>query len=138
MFDFERETVSENSLISDKLKLQNTLKKLEQEMKKLHTEKFHAYEQYKDGFLTKEQYVKIKTDFDTLYKKYERNENDLQNDLNNFTASTDQDLTTAIKKFTPFETLTPEIADTFIKRICICSDGSIKIEWAFENLFLQP
>lgn len=107
------------------------------EIRRLNGVRMEKYEAYKNGSLTRAEFIamKEKLDFQTeqLSAEQERQQKELY--ALRCTSSEQPDSTALLKQFAPFETLTREIVTTFIHQIYICQDGSLRIEWKFDDFF---
>ena len=106
---------------SKEKKLEKLLIKYETEIKQLTNHRLERYKAYKDGLLLREDFVKEKCKQELWKIKCAD------------TKETDAIL--QLEKFAPFHILTREIVEIFVKQIYICQDGSLQIEWKFEDIY---
>ena len=121
---------------SKEKKLEKLLIKYETEIKQLTNHRLERYKAYKDGLLLREDFVKekiaLEKRIDMLLLDIEKCKQELWKIKCADTKETDAIL--QLEKFAPFHILTREIVEIFVKQIYICQDGSLQIEWKFEDI----
>jgi DNA invertase Pin-like site-specific DNA recombinase len=122
---------------SKEKKLEKLLIKYETEIKQLTNHRLERYKAYKDGLLLREDFVKekiaLEKRIDMLLLDIEKCKQELWKIKCADTKETDAIL--QLEKFAPFHILTREIVEIFVKQIYICQDGSLQIEWKFEDIY---
>lgn len=107
------------------------------EMQKLNCLRMVQYESYKDGKLTKDEFIKEKSQIEGQVEKL-LNECELKQQelyVLRCTSESEPDSASMLKQFSPFETLTREMMESFVQQIYICQDGTLRIEWKFDDFF---
>lgn len=114
-----------------------TINQKKQALKRLSRQKLQAYEDYKDGKLEKEQYIKVKKDYDYAYEitsleieKENKVLNRLQTEQLTLFSQREQ-----IKKYIPFTELSREIVEDFIDKVVVKPSGAIQVVWLSKDIF---
>ncbi len=114
--------------------LKNQIKALDIQIKKISNGKYTLYEDYKCGKLDKKSYINKKSD---LENKVITENNKKQKFIDQLQlleeVPKEHEYERKIKYFSPFQTVTRDITNTFIDKIIINTDGSIKIYWKFSD-----
>lgn len=117
--------------------VQDNIPIYENTLEKLSFSKTSMYEQYKDGKLTKEEYLAKKKAVSEQIKQYEemaRNAKleQMQNDKEHNKVERFRDL---VYKYQNIQELTKEVQETFIDKVIVYSKERLKIIWKFEDVF---
>lgn len=125
---------------SQKEKIQQTEKLLiknASELQKINGMRLGKYEAYKNGLVTKAEFIKTKKQLDHQVEKLETDSEQKRQKLYTLKcAGPDKpDSVSMLKRFDSFEVLTREMVDAFVHQIFVCKDGTIKIEWKFNDFF---
>ena len=114
------------------------LKELQRQEQQLKSEKFLCYERYSAGNLSKEEYMKCKTETDEKLAEIAEAIRQHQEQLNAFEqtrSSPDNQMEVQRLQFAESEHLTSELAGAFIKAIFVYASDRIEIEWRFKDVF---
>lgn len=111
--------------------------KYNSEIQKLNSIRIQKYEAYKDGIITRTEFIEIKSHLDKQIEQLALESKLKHQELYVLQCSTSDvpDSFAMLKKFSPFEVLTREITETFISQIYICQDGTLSIKWKFDDFF---
>lgn len=117
--------------------LQDNILMYENTLEKLSFSKTLMYEQYKEGKLTKEEYLGKKKEVSDQIKQYEEMANtakleQTQNDKEYNKIKRFRDL---VYKYQNIQELTKEVQEAFIDKVIVYSKGRLKIIWKFEDVF---
>lgn len=110
----------------------------EREADQLSCRRLTRYEAYKEGQISREEFLMEKA---ASAGKLERLMSGMEKQRKNLRELRNQDTremgsAAVFRKFTSFDTLTREMVDIFVKQICVCQDGSLRIEWKFRDFFI--
>lgn len=107
------------------------------EIQKQSSMRMAQYESYKNGKLTKDEFLRVKTQIEDKIEKLSSESELKQRQLYTLRCAGEgvPDLESLLNQFSPFETLTRKMVETFIRQIYICQDGMIRIEWKFDDFF---
>lgn len=105
------------------------------EINRLTRERMEKYEAYKDGLLTREEFTKEKTLLDGQMNELTDSMEKARRVLTEVSCDDtgEPNVFSLLEHFAPFETLTREMVDTFVRQVFICQDGSLRIEWKFKD-----
>ncbi len=126
-----------DAITLNNVSVQDNIPMYENALEKLSFSKTAMYEQYKDGKLTKEEYIDKKKAVSEQIKQYEemlksakleKTENDKE--YNKIKKARD-----LVYKYQNMQELTKEVQETFIDRIIVYSKERLKIIWKFEDVF---
>lgn len=117
--------------------VQDNIPIYENTLEKLSFSKTSMYEQYKDGKLTKEEYLdqkKAVSDQIKQYKEMVRSAKleQMQNDKEHNKIKKFRDL---VYKYQNIQELTKEVQEAFIDKVIVYSKERLKIIWKFEDVF---
>lgn len=117
--------------------VQDNIQIYENTLEKLSFSKTSMYEQYKDGKLTKEEYLDQKKAVLDQIKQYEEmvrsaKLEQMQNDKEHNKIKRFGDL---VYKYQNIQELTKEVQETFIDKVIVYSKERLKIIWKFEDVF---
>ena len=95
--------------------------------------KTSLYEKYKEGILSRDDYLREKKECDKKISEYQEllQENEFENKILNDKKS---QVTELIQKYRGEETLTQEIKECFIDRVTVYAPNRICINWKFEDM----
>lgn len=113
--------------------------KLEQQQERYKQEKFRAYENYSNGGLAKEVYLKQKAEIDGRITAVQAQRDEQEQLLSELERLAFQDKAQEEDVFISYAgatELTAELAGTFIKEILVSSPKSIEIVWKFRDVFV--
>lgn len=132
--------VVQTAQISQQEKIEQTEKlliKYASEIQKLNSMRIGQYEAYKDGKLTKDEFVRVKIQVEDQVEKLASVIESKQQELYALRCTSERapDSVSMLKQFTSFDTLTREMVEAFIRQIYICQDGTLRIEWKFDDFF---
>lgn len=114
------------------------LSSLDSQIESLKNYKIRLYENYTSGELTKEMFLKQKTDVDKNIADIEVSKIEIEENLNSTStpiSTGDTQIDSLISIFSQSDKLTYEMAHSFIKAIYIHDENNIEIEWKFKDIF---
>lgn len=133
--DMEMMEVSKHSSANKTEEIEKLLIKYETEVNRLTSQRLEKYKAYKDEMLSRENFIREKTELEgkinILLSEIEKYRQRLYDDK--CTDTGEQDAVLRLGQFAPFESLTREMVETFVEQVYICQDGSLRIEWKFED-----
>lgn len=117
--------------------VQDNIPIYENTLEKLSFSKTSMYEQYKNGKLTKEEYLDQKKAVSEQIKQYEEmvrsaKLEQMQNDKEHNKIKKFRDL---VYKYQNIQELTKEVQEAFIDKVIVYSKERLKIIWKFEDIF---
>lgn len=93
------------------------------------------YKEYKNGGISREQFIEAKKGLDGKEERLAADRERLERKL--WEAKMEEEGQESggrmIQKLLPFESLTREMVETFVRRVTVLGDGSVRIEWNFED-----
>lgn len=127
--------VSGHSSASKAAETEKLLTEYETEVRWLANQKLEKYKAYKDELLSREDFIREKSALEgKINNLLSETEKCRQKQYGDKCAGTrEQDVAPQLGKYVPFESLTREMVETFVEQVCICQDGSIRIEWKFKD-----
>lgn len=114
------------------------LQKLGQRQERYKQEKLRTYENYRDGALTKDAYMKQRAEIDSKIASAKAEQDNQEQLLSELERLAFQDKAREDNVFSTYagaEELTAELAGTFIKEILVSSPTEIEIVWKFRDVF---
>ena len=118
---------------SNKEVSEDIVKSLESEIAKLEQKKLILYTEYKDGILSKEEYLDkreyISDKTENLSKKKETTQKDCVISENCIEADN------LIREYKSKKLTDEMLIEKYLKKVTIYSDDKIEIEWNFEDIF---
>ena len=102
---------------------------------KIERMKLALYPDWKNGDISKEEYMTLKEQFEAELEGLTRSIENLQKDIDRFTHSWDGTLLSDISKFVQFERLTREMIVELIDCVYVHEGGGITIQFKFEDEF---
>ena len=132
-----RKTVQKQAVEEKIEQTEKLLIKYTSEIQKLNNMRMGRYEAYKDGKLTRDEFIRVKTEAENQMEKLSSEIESKQQALYALRCISEcvPDSASMLKQFNPFDTLTREMVEAFIKQIYICQDGTLRIEWKFDDFF---
>lgn len=115
------------------------LQRLEQQQERYKQEKFRAYENYSNGGLAKDIYLKQKAEIDgriTAVQSQRDEQEQLLSELERLSFQDKAQEEDVFLSYAGVTELTAELARTFIKEILVFSPTEIEIVWKFRNVFV--
>ena len=112
--------------------------RLGQRQERYKQEKLRTYENYRDGVLTKDAYLKQRAEIDSRIataKAEQEKQEQLLSELERLAFQDKMQKDDVFITYAGAEELTAELAGTFIKEILVSSPTEIEIVWKFRNVF---
>lgn len=124
-----------NSLDDRGVESEKILAKYDLEVERLTRERMEKYEAYKDGLLSREEFLQEKI---ALEEKLKKNMADVEKEKQvlcqmKCVDAGVLDFISLFGRFHSFDSLTREMVETFVSQVFICQDGSLRIEWRFKD-----
>lgn len=111
------------------------LSQCEAEIMRIKGMRHGKYKEYKNGGISREQFIEAKRELDGKEERLASERERLEKKLRE--ARIDEEEQEAggrmIQRLLPFESLTREMVETFVHKVVILRDGSVRIEWNFED-----
>ena len=120
------------------------IRQAEQELSRCETEimrvkgmRHGKYKEYKNGGISREQFIEAKKGLDGKEERLAADRESLEKEL--WEARMEEEGQEKggrmIQRLLPFESLTREMVETFVRRVVVLGDGSVRIEWNFEDFY---
>lgn len=113
------------------------IRSLQTQAEQLKGVKLRCYEKYTAGDISREEYLKAKSETDAKIAETDeaiRKAHDRMQQLDSERPCSDDKLDAVCDLYTRSEKLTYELAHAFIKAIYVHSDNRIELEWKFKDL----
>jgi len=116
-------------------RIEQELSQCETEIMRLKGMRHGKYEEYKNGRISRERFIEEKRKIDKKEEGLAAERERMEKELCEAKAEGDGDTDEGrmIRKFAPFKYLTREMVETFVRRVVILEDGSVRLEWNFED-----
>ncbi len=128
------ENVQEHKAV-DKENLLKTLSSLERKIVLYKNERLTNYESYKANKISKDTFIIKQKELEGSIKSIDEEVKVLETQLTQLTDSPFKDTLKNLKGYAPFEVLTKELADKFVKAVFVNKNGNIQITWTFSVPF---
>ena len=111
------------------------LSQCETEIMRIRGRKHGKYQEYKNGGISREQFIEAKKELDGKEERLAAEREKIERELCEGKRKEERSRAgdRVIQRFLPFESLTREMVETFVHKVVILRDGSVRIEWNFED-----
>ncbi|MDE7320555.1 MAG: recombinase family protein [Lachnospiraceae bacterium] len=133
-FDEEAAKTAGSSFTSRAAKTEKLLIRYETEVNRLTGQKREKYEAYKDGRLSRNDFIREKTVLEEQIHTRLSDVEKCRRELHEITCAKEGKPDGILGQPAAFETLTREMAETFVGQVYICRDGSLRVEWKFRDI----
>lgn len=136
----DREVVESlrHSLTGKTEETEKLLIEYETEVNRLTSQRLEKYGAYKDGLLTREAFIREKTALEEqrniLKAEIEKCRKKQYDDK--YADTRKPDAVWQLEQSALFEKLTREMVETFVEQVYICQDGSLGVQWKFEDFLV--
>lgn len=111
------------------------LSQYETEIMRIRGRKHGKYKEYKSGGISRERFIEEKGELDRKEERLAAERERIERELSEVGMKGEKRGAGGrmIQRFLPFESLTREMVETFVRKVVILGDGSVQIEWNFED-----
>ena len=111
------------------------LSQCETEIMRIRGRKHGKYQEYKNGGISREQFIEAKKELDGKEERLAAEREKIEREVCEGKRKEERSRAgdRVIQRFLPFESLTREMVETFVHKVVILRDGSVRIEWNFED-----